>query len=153
MCPDNTEIWWSDWPYSRQARLILRGLTGFYEAKLRWKRSSKSHKFSSEKTFESEMKHSWVWKWNITLCLSLVQAMPSVPDSADQVFVVVIYQVRRLWTHQWELEGREIKLSTWTSSAINFHQSLLFVAHCIDGCGTMWCYWLTGLLVIECGTR
>ena len=80
MCPNNMEMWWSESiiklllvPNPNRRGLIFRGrLTRFYEPKLRWKRSSKSHKFSSEQTFESDKKHGQVWKWNITVWLSAV---------------------------------------------------------------------------------
>ena len=80
MCPNDMEMWWSETiikillaPNLNRRGLIFQGrLTRFYEPKLRWKRSSKSHKFSSEQTFESDKKHGQVWKWNITVWLSAV---------------------------------------------------------------------------------
>ena len=80
MCPNDMEMWWSETiiklllaPNLNRRELIFQGrLTRFYEPKLRWKRSSKSHKFSSEQTFESDKNHGQVWKWNITVWLSAV---------------------------------------------------------------------------------
>ena len=63
---------------NRRGLIFLGRHTQLYEPKLRWKRSSKSHKFSSGKTFESDVRNLAGFENEISLSDCLLPSEPSL---------------------------------------------------------------------------